>query len=170
MALVIAVIAQAGDIGNRKVDRVLELHREMTSGQTGDARTRLGWFYRHSRSNGTLPRLTRAQLKSETYKESDMDCAAPTPRLDSDRLLRFFERVNAARDQGSLDDYSAALLLGRQATWWDRAIRRDDDDPTRRPLAVFADWSSDFVRGKANDPRFAGWATRTELDFPQSEG
>lgn len=163
MALAIAIFAQSGEISDRKVDRVLGLHQELTSGPTGDARTRLGWFYRARRSDGLLPTLTRADLHSATYQDGQQ--SARTPRLDSDRVLRFFERVNAARLRGSLDDYTAALLLGRHATWWNRAIAAETPDPTRSPLASMADWATAYAVSHADDEGFQDWNARTDLDF-----
>lgn len=169
MALVIALLAQWGDSADRKVDRVLDLHRELTSGPTGEARTSLGWFYRHARTAGGLPTYTRAELKARSYEARRQDRV--TPRMDADRILRFFERAEAARSRGSLDEPTAALLLGRHATWWDSAIRDDGEtDPTRAPLRSMAAWAAQYVSEHPNHRGFKDWNVRTEQDFGDRPG
>lgn len=163
MALAIALLAQWGESADRKVDRVMDFHRELTSGPTGEARTRLGWLYREERKKGQLPTYTRRRLRNKSYTIASPQ--GDSPRTDADRLLRFFERANAARVRGSLDEPTAALLLGMHATWWNKAIGDDETDPTRLPLRSLADWSAEYVSNHPHYPGFENWIVRTRQDF-----
>lgn len=183
-AVVIAVTSLWAGMHNRKVDRVLELHRELTTGQLGDARTRLGWLYRRNRMpDKHLPRLPRFELPRGAYIDVTLPVESPgqvvgakseappvindepSPRKDADRILRYFERVCAAQVRGSLDNRTAALLLGWHAAWWDRAVITDADDQTALPLRRFADWARRYASRQSADEEFAYWSARTDRDF-----
>ena len=129
----IAAATLRGDSRDRRVDRVLELHHELISGETGAARTRLG---AHFRRNGTKPWVLQATIDqladghvgiSSKYQDASIkrrrwvrrQPAWPpeTPRDDAALLLRFFERAWLAQATGSLDDSMCASLIGTHAGW-----------------------------------------------------
>lgn len=176
----IAAATLRGDSRDRRVDRVLELHHELISGETGAARTRLG---AHFRRNGTKPWVLQATIdqladsKSHLSKYQDASIkrrrwvrrqpAWPpeTPRDDAALLLRFFERAWLAQATGSLDDSMCASLIGTHAGWWNRAILPSPGS-MRAALAEFADWADRFAESHAPESRFAGWGKTRQKDFP----
>jgi hypothetical protein len=92
------------------------------------------------------------------------------PIRDVNLILRFFERVNAARTARSVDLPLLAELVGRHATWLDLAIKRENDQVPREPLHDLAAWSDEFVaRNRNRYPYFRNWGTNRHEDFDLSE-
>jgi hypothetical protein len=177
--LLIAMVTLRGDSRDRRVDRVLALHYELTSGETGIARRRLG---AHFRRNGTKPwvlqttidqladsksRLSKYQDASIKHRWVSRQPASPqqTPRDDAGLLLRFFERAWLAQTTGSLDDSMCASLIGRHAGWWDRALL-PSPGPPRAALAELAAWANKFAESHASESQFADWGKSRQKDFP----
>jgi hypothetical protein len=119
-ALGVALVTYLGDSRDRRVDRVFALHQELTTGEVGESRRRLGAFLRE-RGTPTNP-VYSVSIQELRLDKASFQYANPngrTPGADASVLLRFFERSRTAQATGSLDDRMFAALVGRHATWWE---------------------------------------------------
>lgn len=165
LALVVAVATLRSDSRDRRLDRVLGFHRELTSGQVGEARSRLGELLKSNNANGAvLKPVQLVDLRKGGPVDHYADQQLPsTPQHDLNLLLRFFERVWIAHERGSLDDLMLVAMVGRHATWWDMALSRKER--TGGPLALLADWSNEYALHHANEPSLAAWGQTRSRDF-----
>ena len=169
-SLRIGAEALASDRRDRQVDRVLALHEELTTGPTGEARSRLSRFLRsHGPDVNRARQVSRAQLRDtnadvNTYDDPD-EAQISTPSHDLTRILRLFERVRIAHAAGSLDDLMMVALIGRHAGWWDLAIARDSET-ARVPLERLADWCKKYQQRHASEPLLEGWGDARGKAFP----
>lgn len=162
LALVVAVATLRSDSRDRRVDRVLSFHREFTTGEVGEARSRLGQLIKGRMVDGEIAQSDiRNDLSLNTY--GDVSRTA-TPVHDRNLLLRYFERVWIAHDRGSLDDLMLTALVGRHATWWDRALPQETTT-ARVPLARLAEWSNRYAEANAREPSLEGWGQTRRADF-----
>lgn len=164
----IAVATLRDDSRDRRVDRVLALHQELTSGETGAARVRLVQHLKEHGKNSRVLQVTTAQLRDRAsklsrYKDSSVN---ETPGDDVGLLLRFFERAWLAQATGSLEDSMSASLIGAHAGWWDRAIRPSSSH-SRAALAALSAWANTFAEDHASESQFINWGKTRQRDFPR---
>jgi hypothetical protein len=169
-AITVGALYLRADSHDRRVDRVLEFHEQLTSGEVQAARTRLT---RHLRKHGVdgRPRVTsREELRSDPTmsKYSDND-SEHSPHQDVNLVLRFFERVNAARIAGSVDYALLTQLVGRHAVWLDRAIADEAGRDPRESMSSLADWANHFAEvNKRRYPFLRNWGMNRSQDFPDA--
>lgn len=167
VALFVAVQTLRWDSSNKRIDRVHDLHRELTTGEVGAARARLGAFLRNAGGTDgpvritTLTELREGSLSS--YPEGGGVDAAP--RRDATLILRFFERARIAQVGHAVDDEVFAALIGRHAAWWDCAIARSDSI-SRRPLRALAEWANSYTKRHPDVPGLEDWGVSRRKDFP----
>lgn len=150
-----------GELRDRRVDRALDLHREFVSGEVGEARGRL---VQTTRSTDPPTAIDRMSMSRGALQAATATNGTATYE-DVVALLRYFERLEAARRAGSLDDLVAASLIGPHARWWDRAIVHDSGK-ARLPLHSFAEWATSIARSNSDDARFRDWGSTTARDWP----
>jgi hypothetical protein len=159
------------DQRDRRVDRVLAFHEELTgSGPTGVARSRLARFLREQGGPGSVVlQVGREQLvedpRVQTYSRGTA-AGASTPHTDLTLILRLFERIRISQVAESLDDHLLASLIGRHAGWWDLAIADDDKDTLRIPLERLAEWCDAYRDENPNQPGFENWGDSRSRAFP----
>jgi hypothetical protein len=159
------------DQRDRRVDRVLAFHEELTAGPTGEARARLARFLREQgEPDGAVLQVSRQQLiddpKVQKYS-ANSDAGASTPHVDLTLILRLFERVRIAHAAESLDEHLLASLIGRHAGWWDLAIAEDDQDTLRIPLKKLGAWSNTYRDAHKDQPGFENWGQSRNEAFPR---
>lgn len=172
-ALGIRVAARTlrSDQRDRRVDRVLAFHEELTgSGPTGVARSRLARFLREEGGPGSVVlQVSREQLVEDRELQNypaQPDTSASTPHVDLTLVLRLFERIRIAQVAESLDDHLLASLIGRHAGWWDLAIAEDGTDTLRIPLERLATWCEAYRDAHKDQPGFENWGNSRRLAFP----
>jgi len=170
VALVVAVRTLLSDSKDRRVDRVLALHEELTSGPTGAARTRLAHFLKQMGSGDVCLQVSREQLQSRDKTDVSAyldpgDQDSGNPERDLTLILRLFDRVRIAQAGGTVDDLMLVGLVGRHAGWWDMAIAREDDT-ARIPLEKFATWCDAYVAGHRDEVILQGWGEKRRRNFP----
>ena len=168
VALFLAYSTFLGDSRDRRVDRVLALHAELTSGDIQTARVSLVNFLRDQSSDDRVARMNLTELRASEALGAYVG-ATGSPRKDANLILRFFERADAARRAGSLFDPLAHELLGRHSTWLRLALCRGGE-PLCDALVSFADWADDYTKTEAfRRSRYADrWGTSTRHDFGAS--
>lgn len=169
----IATVTFRGDSRDRRVDRVLALHNELTSGEVGAVRRRLAAHFRqHGPRDGSkqwVLQTTTEQLK----KRSDLsryrdDGLKQTPSEDAAVLLRFFQRAQLAQATGSLDDYMCASLIGAHAGWWNLAIQHSGkSEPMKTALNELATWANNFAKSHSKESQFKNWGETRKEDFKE---
>ena len=181
-ALAVAALTWLRDSHDRRVDRVYALHQELTTGEVGEARPRLGHFLRSegiktlvsvddswlNAPTDPVRRVSSGQLRRELAHYPVGTAEQDTwPRRDLTMVLRFFERANAARQGNAVDEVTFCALIGRHAVWWDIAIAYTDTT-ARRPLRELADWANSFEEHRRSWklPGLENWGTSREKDFP----
>lgn len=149
VALLLALLTYRSDSRDRRVDRVLSLHQEFFDPDFQVQRRALVDKVR----SGPQP---HAELAGSGLSEQEY--------LARIKVLRYFERVQAARVSDSLEDRLAASLLGSHAAYWDLALELDDK-ASRRPLHDFASWANDFAENSVGDALFTGWGATRSREF-----
>lgn len=166
-AIAIAASALLRDSHDRRVDRVLDFHRELTSGEVLQARDRLGAHLRKHGVDGRVRPTSRDELRDDLKLSRYSTDHSNKPRSDVNVILRFFERVNAARIAATVDYPLLAELIGRHAAWWNLAIKDPgDDEVPRAPLRELATWADEFVL--ANQDRYSylrNWGSNRQREF-----
>jgi hypothetical protein len=146
------------------IERVLELHATLTSGEVGDSRFRLStalWLTPErfgSSSDGRLcGRLWTGDRRNHEAYQLDVfgDAAASTaPSQDMHRILWCFQRAGEAFELGTVDKPLFVSMIGNHVMWWDMALRYRP-----RPEAAAIDDDANDVRRAAHDA-----PTGTDLD------
>ncbi|MDQ2587853.1 hypothetical protein [Saccharothrix yanglingensis] len=171
VALVFGAGTLLADTHSRKVDRALGLHAELTAGDVQAARVRLLVRLQGTRAEGGVRPVTLDRLRTD---DGFAAYAAPErgrPLRDANVVLRYFERVNAARVAGVVDLPLLHELIGVHVLWWDRAIARDEGEPLRGGLAELAAWVDRHSRTKARDAHYlTSWARYLGRDFGEPTG
>jgi hypothetical protein len=172
LALALAAQSFTSEIRDRRLDRVLSLHSTFMEGELGGARYR---FIRHLRSNrtttGRVQRITRNDLM-----EGQPLAEYPThywsafrdhnPRQDANAVIRHFERIDAARIAGSVDEDLLFRLMGPQAVWWDNALRWEPGRRGTWSIHRLAVWARDYVREHSGmQLPWGEWEWDIEHDF-----
>lgn len=168
VALVIAAATLAADRIDRKVDRVLRLQEELLDSDLYGVRLRLVRHLRKHAIDGKACRVSLSELSSDPQlsKYDDADSAFD-PRRDASRLLRYFEKANAARRGGVVAVPLFHELIGRQATWEVLALGKDPGEPSLAPLTELADWANYYAenyRG-ARPTYIERWGEARRADF-----
>ena len=153
VALLIAALALTGDQNDRRVDRVLQLHEDLVSGDVGAARSRLAYHLRtlgpehEGRRYVLQPTQDQLVHDRKLHRYSDHEATTDsTPREDRVMLLRFFERADAARREKTVHLPLLHELIGSHALWWDAALWLEDHERShRRALRDLAQWVSDYA-------------------------
>ena len=113
----IAIATIRSNRHDRRTDRVLEIHRELTEGPTNEARVRLAEHLRRTASEGNiLLQTTPDQLKDPELEVSAYaQPSTSSPRHDLSLLVRLFERAEAAREARTVDERLFTKLIGGHA-------------------------------------------------------
>lgn len=170
-AITAAALSLLADSHDRRVDRVLEFHQQLTSGELQAARLRLVGHLRRHGSSGKARQATRDELRADpVLSRYTSDANKIRPIDDINLMLRFFERVNAARIAGSVNLPLLVELVGRHAGWLDQAIGQEDQVP-RAPLHDLATWANEFaVANQGKYPYLSNWGSNRAEDFAESTG
>jgi hypothetical protein len=144
-AVIIAALALANDSRGKQVDRVLDFHREFNSEELQSACSRLMAHLREHGTNGRVRPTSRDELRHDPVLSRYANSASGDPRSDVSLILRFFERINAARTAQIADPSLLVELIGRHAALWDSAITYTDDDAARRSLHQLSTWVSGYA-------------------------
>lgn len=165
-AITVAALSLVADSHDRRVDRVLEFHQQVTSGGVQAARLRLVHHLRGHGTNGKVRQTTRDELRADpVLSKYSGDASHIRPIDDVNLVLRFFERVNAARIAGSVNLPLLVELLGRHAGWLDLAIGPEDQVP-RAPLHDLATWANEFATTHQDKyPYLRNWGSNRAEDF-----
>ena len=171
VALALGVSTLRADSKDRRVDRVIAYHSQMTGGELQLARQRLIEYLLDHASGGVLPVLSWTDLRSQSKLIAYAD-STESPVRDAQRLLEYFEGVWGAHNSGATEDNLLFLLLGGYVTWWDRALSEADADLSRS-LHEFAAWISAMASGVPESSRVVDWQESITRDFgalPSTEG
>lgn len=169
-AIIIAVTALQNDSRDRRVDRTMELHRELTTDRLGEARRRLG---AHLRMHGSSEHPVKSVLMSALRDDESLSVYQPPisggdPFDDLNQIIRFFERCWMALIRGSVDQPIFAELIGQQAAWWDLALIQDHTN-ARQYLSELSIWAAGYAASNAGKyPNLADWGRTRRYDFPTS--
>jgi len=168
IALGLGVWTLKTDSRDRRVDRVLALHQELTTGEVGEARSRLAHHLGAGSEPRVIRRASRNQLKSDPALQNYKPLVeGQSPDHDLTLLLRFFERVHVAQLRGSLDDLMLTALIGRHVDWWDSAIDREER-AARLPMAQLSDWTNSYAERHSTNRALENWGRTRSHDFPDS--
>ena len=170
IGLTLAILTLGEDQTARKVDRTVDLHRELVSGEVGIARRRLAALLRIDGPHTAPPRV-RQPKTGDLANDPALKTYDTTPRYSEtdgspydDRvvLLRFFERANATRRAGVVDPDLLYTLIGPHALWWDAALWNDDRARDhRRALSDLASWTAERVVRSPHGDHHAWMVTLT---------
>jgi hypothetical protein len=162
-AVIIAALALANDSRGKQVDRVLDFHREFNSEELQSACVRLIAHLREHGTNGRVRPTSRDELRHDPVLSRYANDIAHDPRSDVSLILRFFERVNAAKTARIVEPSLLVELIGRHAAWWDSAIAYVHDDIARDSLRQLSTWADGYA--SANQERFPylrNWGGNTQ--------
>jgi hypothetical protein len=165
-AVVIAALALANDSRGKRVDRVLDFHREFTSEELQSATARLIAHLREHGSNGRARPTSRDELRHDPVLSRYANDIGSDPRSDVSLILRFFERINAARTARIADPSLLVELIGRHAVWWDKVITNTDDDVARNSLRQLSTWTESYASvNQERFPHLRNWRKGVERKF-----
>lgn len=129
------------------VQRAIDAHRDLTTGDVGSARDRLTtlmWKY-GERQSGTnrCHRPAWSELLADPldplgpdrgvvgqYPDEVVGASAAEPMRDLYALLWCFERIEGGRQGGAIDEDMLQQLIGPHAVWWDELCRDLTPDNT----------------------------------------
>lgn len=136
-ALAFGAATLARESRDKRVDRVIAAFDSYQVGHL-DVKYRLSEHLRGK--DGLLRPVTYSQLRHDPTLLAYPNAREFEPRIDAERLLRFFEALNGMRCAGALDLPLTHRLLGRNALFWDYLISFDPSDNWRQPLRDLAEW------------------------------
>jgi hypothetical protein len=171
VALALGVSTLQADSNDRRVDRVIAYHSQISGGELQLARQRLIEYLLDHASGGVMPVLSWTDLRSHSKLIAYAD-PTESPVRDAQRLLEYFEGVWGAHNSGATEDHLLFMLLGGYVTWWDRALSEADADLSRS-LHEFAGWISDVASCTLESSRMIDWQESITRDFgalPSAEG
>jgi hypothetical protein len=96
--------------------------------------------------------MSRDEIRHDPILSKYRKDPSHSPRSDILLILRFFERVNAARLAGVIEGALLVELIGRHAAWWDEAIQYTGDEPPRVSLRDLSTWANEFA--SANQEKY----------------
>ncbi len=167
-AIAIAAIALTADSHDKRVDRVLDFHKEFNSGEVLEATVRLGAHLRDHGKNGKVRPVDRDELVSDPVLSKYNTEQESTPRADAGIILRFFDRANAARVAQTVDLPLMAELIGRNAAWWNKAIIGPGSGISRTPLRDLANWADEFaLKNRDKYPYLEQWGEHRGKEFEE---
>jgi hypothetical protein len=170
IALSVAAATLLADSKDRRLDRVLALHKELTSGETHHARARLVDHLRALGHGGKARTASHVDLIEDSVLAHYASMTDRTPRLDLNIIIRFFERANAARLAKAVHLATFADLVGGHALWWDRAIVDTGSEwGAIRHMRELAAWTQQYAHHvAAADAHMKGWLDHVATDFTDS--
>lgn len=162
-----------------RVQRTIDFHEVLTTGEVGAARDRfatLMWFSGEQKQPGRCNRPSFGELLGATYSGGEsgehvdisayppevVEDAPTSPMQDLYRLLWTFERIEAAEEHGLVDLKLTAKLLDHHFVWWDALAREITVENTRhrRSLQRLA---SD---ARSRNPSLGAWASSDFIGPP----
>ena len=175
-------------VSDHQVDRVLDLHKELTTGEMAEARNRFNELLYRAGEEAFGPRMCwRPDWESlippnpaveenvalgrflGAYPEDMVSGLGHRPIHDLRMILWCFDRINEARKrEASLDEDLLVSLLGHPVVWWSILCSRLETKSGAhvKSLMELAEWMED--KGWRNDPRNAFRKTPEE-SFPCRE-
>jgi hypothetical protein len=167
VALSVAAATLLTDSKDRRLDRVLDLHKELTSGEAHQARARVVDHLRSLGSNGKARPVSHRAFIDDQAVANYSSTLERKPRLDLNIIIRFFERANSARLAEAVHLQTFAILVGGHALWWDRAII---EQPTEfgaiTHLRQLASWTRVYASHRlVDDPNMTRWLAHVDSDF-----
>lgn len=167
LALGVAYGTLSSEVRERRLDRLQGLNSLLMEGEIGAARYR---FVRHLREHrdpqGHIPRISRDDLMGGMPLAAYVNYADQHPRKDANQVIRHFERVDALRRLGSLDDELLFEFFGAQVVWWDNALHWENGRPGSWGIHRLADWARSYVAGSKSGQRTWGeWEWDIVHDF-----
>lgn len=168
LALLAAVTTLVSDAHDRRVERVIALHIEFTTGRGQEARLRLWSLLQKNGRGSPFHKPTLQDLRTGQFKCYGTENASNgvLPIEDLNVLLRIFERTHAMRTARVLDENLLHRLLGRHILWWNHLINPTHGEPMERPLKQLADWANEFDGGTAGAETREMWKQTIAVDFP----
>jgi len=171
--VVVGFVALRREERARKVQRVIDLHRDLTTGEVGASRDRLTTLmWKHgekvARRNQChaptwieiLPSSTgsggptRGALGSYPLVQPIPGTGEAEPMRDLYSVLWCFERVNAGRAGGALDPAMLQQLIASHAIWWDEMTRNLTEQNTRHIASLRS------LASALNNADLRDWARR----------
>lgn len=136
-----------------RVQRTIDLHRDLTSGEVGAARDRLShlmwtWGERMAGENvchaplwdelmpDVLADGSRGELARYIDTAVETGANRAEPLRDLYKVLWCFERIEAGRKKRVLDDHFLSQLIAPHAVWWAELTRNLNTDDTRHVGAL----------------------------------
>jgi hypothetical protein len=159
-----------------RVQRVIDLHRDLTTGEVGAARDRFTTLmWKHGNAVARDRATCHAPMWDEVhpgtgeagdaggqlghYDERVISAEHAEPMRDLYTVLWCFERVETGRAGGALDDEMLRDLIGHHAVWWARMLHRLTSDNTVH-IGALRSLAAAVETAKSRE-----WALR---DFPDS--
>ena len=168
-AIVIAAIALTNDSRDKRVDRVLDFHKELNSGYVQDAMARLSGHLRGHSDDGKIRPTSGQELRDDPVLSKYRSCRDPSPWDDAGTISLFFQRANAARVAHTVYLPLMAELIGRSAAWWSLAIRDPGYGISLSPMRELGAWTDKFAADSSHrDPRVREWGQSRYTEFGPS--
>ena len=169
VALILAGMALSSDRHDKQVDRVLLLHSELVGGETQAARIRLVEHLRRWGGSQRVRSVTRGELQATPGLSAYQDDSTSTPLQDSNNVLRFFERANAAVKWSSGYEPLFHQLIIRHALWWEVALQEDSAPwAGREALSELTAWGRAYEARRPGLAYLASWQANRERDFGEN--
>ena len=170
-ALVFGALTLHSDSRNRRIDRVLDLHRAITDGDLQLARHRLLRHLRKHSQDGVVPQVRLRQFREGGDLGDYGHGMTNRPGDDAARILRYMERVNAARLAGILDFPLLHQLIGIHVLWWNNVIIPDVEEPMCKSIAELAGWVVGYAESSAIGAKYLEmWDVNFKRDFGYGSG
>jgi hypothetical protein len=165
-SITIAALALTRDSRDKRVDRVLDLHRELHAADLESAKARLTVHLKKHGVDGKTRPTSREELATDPLLSRYEPDNGYSPRPDVDMILRFFERADLARVADSVEVPLMVELVGRNATWWNLAITGRTNEVPRSHLKDLAAWADKFVDDHGHQyPFFENWGRNRMREF-----
>jgi hypothetical protein len=173
LALTVAVATYLSNSRNKRIEQVYDFHKEMTTGEIGEARRRLLRLI-YSQQRASLPPLreiNRSEVRDGGALASYGKDTKYDPDTDWTLVIRFYQRAWNARRRGSFDDLTVVNLIGRSACWWDLALNtfNHEQDKARLALSQFAQWTNRYQEEHPDEPQLADWGGQRKSEFGRSK-
>lgn len=153
-SIIVAVWQLRSGISAAKVQRVIDLHHDLTTGEVGAARDRftsLMWKVGEAaEGRNRCHRFTWAEVQSAVrYPDGSIECGElgsyerfpeisdardAEPMRDLYSVLWCFERIEAGRAGRALDTAMLESTIASHAVWWDELTTNLEPDPKRTTI------------------------------------
>jgi hypothetical protein len=165
-AIAIAAISLNNDGHDKRVDRVLDFHKEINSGYVQDAMTRLSGHLRERSADGRVRPISREELRNDPILSKYKSDRDSNPWADAGIIQTFFQRANAARVAQTVDMPLMAELVGRSAAWWSLAINDPGFGISLSPMRELAAWTDKFAADNHRKfPSMREWGQNRRAEF-----